>query len=150
MTAGLARDASPEAAKGDTSPQLNPAGDASHPDLAGSFSVTFPWPAPGVRTNARGNRGKRAMLVKQARTSAAQIAWDAGLSPMSDVLPVKVTFHPPNARDDKLNRMGNVKAMFDGIADALGVNDKAFDPTPINGEQVQGGAVVVTFAEIPA
>jgi len=116
----------------------------------GGIELTFPWPQPEVRTNARGSHSKRGRFTKQARDEAAKITWDAGLTPMTDVLPVKVTFHPPSARDDRINRMGNCKAMFDGIADALGVNDKKFDPTPEHGEQIKGGAVVVTFAEIPA
>ncbi len=115
----------------------------------GRFQITYPWPDTLVRTNARGGRYKKAKAVKKARSDAAQTTWDAGLCPMVTAIPVEVEFRPPNNRDDKLNRMGNVKAMFDGIADALGVNDKTFDPKPANGEQTEGGAVVVTFEEIP-
>jgi crossover junction endodeoxyribonuclease RusA len=59
-----------------------------------------------------------------------------------------VTFHPPdNRRRDRTNMEASMKAGFDGMADAMGVDDNRFAPTYRKGEIVKGGKVVVTIQE---
>ena len=69
---------------------------------------------------------------------------------MRQAVPVVVTSHPPSNRWDKDNAKQISKPIMDGIADALGVNDKNFDFDQRVGAPVKGGAVVVTFKETPA
>lgn len=114
-------------------------------------AITFQWPDAQLSQNGRGSWQKRARLVKEARTGAARLAWDHGLSPMSDLRPVRVVFHPPpRGTRDKTNMIALFKAVEDGIADALAVNDATFDPAYDVGPKVKGGAIVVLFSEIPA
>lgn len=59
---------------------------------------------------------------------------------------VIVTFYPPNRRGDRVNFPNRMKPYFDGIADALKVNDSRFLPSYLFGEPVAGGKVVVVLA----
>lgn len=66
---------------------------------------------------------------------------------LTDALPMRWTFHPPRAgRFDRDNAVGRCKALQDGIADALGIDDSRFVPTYLIGEPVKGGRVVVEIA----
>ena len=56
---------------------------------------------------------------------------------------VAVTFYPPNRRGDRVNFPNRMKPYWDGIADALCVNDSRFLPAYYFGEPVKGGKVVV-------
>lgn len=56
---------------------------------------------------------------------------------------VIVTFYPPNRRGDRVNFPNRMKPYFDGMADALKVNDSRFLPTYYFAEPVAGGRVVV-------
>lgn len=50
-----------------------------------------------------------------------------GLYAGSHDIPINVFFYPPdNRRRDADNLVSSLKAVFDGIADALGVNDARF------------------------
>jgi hypothetical protein len=42
---------------------------------------------------------------------------------------VSVTFYPPNKRGDRVNFPNRMKPYWDGIADALKVNDSRFLPS---------------------
>lgn len=59
---------------------------------------------------------------------------------------IVVTFYPPNRRGDRVNFPNRMKPYFDGIADALKVNDSRFLPSYLFGEPVKGGKVVVVIA----
>lgn len=60
-------------------------------------------------------------------------------------IPMTVTFYEPDRRKRDLdNCLAAAKSAIDGIASALGVNDKNFNPiTIIRGEVVKGGLMVV-------
>lgn len=127
------------------------AGGSSAAAPRGEFSITFPWPNAGLSQNGRGRWQKRARLVKEARAAAGKLAWDRGLHPLSDLRPVRVVFHPPpRGTRDKTNMIAMWKAVEDGIADALAVDDAKFDPAYDVGPKIEGGAIVVIFSEIPA
>jgi crossover junction endodeoxyribonuclease RusA len=66
--------------------------------------------------------------------------------PAGDI-PLTVTFFPPdNRKRDRTNMEAAFKAGFDGIADALGVDDNRFVPTYRKGDVVKGGMVIVEIA----
>lgn len=44
-------------------------------------------------------------------------------------IPIKVRFVPPDNRGDRTNFPNRIKPVFDGIADALKVNDRRFLPS---------------------
>lgn len=56
---------------------------------------------------------------------------------------ISFTFYPPNNRGDRLNYPNRIKAYADGIADALGVNDRRFLPSYHFAEPTREGKVVV-------
>jgi len=52
---------------------------------------------------------------------------------------VKITFYPPDKRHrDADNMIASMKAGFDGVADALKVDDKLFRPTFVFSDEVKG------------
>lgn len=75
-------------------------------------------------------------------TLAVRDQLNPGFIPDSDIL-VSVTFFPPNNRGDRVNYPNRMKPYFDGIADALGVNDRRFLPRYHFAEPVKHGKVVV-------
>lgn len=69
--------------------------------------------------------------------------------PESGEIPVRVRWQPKARRNiDMDNCIASLKSGFDGIAEALGVNDSRFRLTFEMGEPVKGGAVTITV-EVP-
>lgn len=58
---------------------------------------------------------------------------------------VSVTFYPPDRRGDRTNYSNRMKPYWDGIADALGVNDRRFLPAYHYAEPVKSACVIVTI-----
>lgn len=113
--------------------------------------VELPFPPAELSPNKRLHWAKKAALVKAYRhqaslsTVCAQDIMDRGIRwPYDGEIPISVTFFPPdNRRRDRDNMLASFKAGFDGIADALGVDDNRFIPTHRVGEVVKGGKVLV-------
>ena len=53
---------------------------------------------------------------------------NSSVVPETGDIRISVTFYPPDRRGDRLNYPIRMKAYWDGIADALGVNDRRFLP----------------------
>lgn len=60
---------------------------------------------------------------------------------------VSATFYPPDRRTDRVNMPTRLKPYWDGIADALKVNDRRFLPTYHFAGPVKGGRVVIVIGE---
>lgn len=58
---------------------------------------------------------------------------------------IHVRFVPPDRRGDRVNYPNRMKPYFDGIADALGVNDRRFLPSYEFAEPEKPGRVEVTL-----
>lgn len=92
--------------------------------------VRFDWPPASLAGHANGHwRGK------SADTKAARhAAWAEAMRqprPKFDAtgdIYVRVTFTPPSHHGDRINYYNRCKPLFDGLADALKVNDKRFVP----------------------
>jgi len=113
-----------------------------------TITITMPWPPKGLSPNVNLHFRPKAILKKAYRAIGLARATDAmrGLEPIlcTGVLPVKVTFFPPDRRHrDDDNMVGALKSGRDGIADALGVNDRRFRCSYTVGEPCKGGAVLV-------
>jgi crossover junction endodeoxyribonuclease RusA len=69
-------------------------------------------------------------IIAKHREWANVAALGAGyyVDPDGGDIQIHVTFYPPDNRGDRINFPNRMKAYFDGIADALGVNDKRFVP----------------------
>lgn len=112
--------------------------------------IELPWPARALSPNARSrSHWPRTNAIKAAR----KYAWGATLAVLppcfkhnGERLRFLITAYPPDkrARDDD-NVKASCKAYRDGIAQAMGVDDKLFDERFQWGEPVCGGKVVVTI-----
>lgn len=113
-------------------------------------TVTFPWPDTRLSPNGRISWRQRAKLVSATRKMAARLADEQGVNPVTCGTVERVTYHAPSARwdDDNVRAIG--KATIDGLADAMGANDRDFHPEVIVGEPRKGGAIVIQINSIPA
>lgn len=61
---------------------------------------------------------------------------------------VSATFYPPDQRTDRVNMPNRLKAYWDGVADALGVNDRRFLPRFHFAEPVKNARVVLSIGGV--
>jgi crossover junction endodeoxyribonuclease RusA len=110
------------------------------------IEVTLPWPSADLSPNARVHYMAKARAVKAARHDAGwAVRRCFRTKPAWERASVDLTFRPPDERRrDLQNCIGSAKALVDGIADALGIDDSLFDCRYSMGEPVKGGAVLVT------
>lgn len=115
-------------------------------------TITLPYPDKILSPNARPHWAKKSPVTKSARTAAWALTKAAQARVDHDgPIALAVTFHAPdNRRRDRTNAEASCKAYFDGIADALGVDDRRFEPSYAWGDVRKGGAVVVVIANCPA
>ena len=101
-----------------------------------TFRIDLPWPHRGLSPNARLNRYAKATLFKTTKTVAyvqtkKQMA-DQGFLGKAELKPdglvnIQLVFTPPiNRYRDEDNMLANCKAVLDGVAQAIGVNDHYF------------------------
>jgi hypothetical protein len=60
---------------------------------------------------------------------------------------VSATFYPPDHRSDRVNFPNRMKPYWDGIADALKVNDRRFLPSYHFAEPVKDARVVISIGD---
>lgn len=81
----------------------------------------------------------------RAWAKAATLAAGASAPDGTGDIRVIVTFYPPDRRGDRVNFANRMKPYFDGIADALKVNDSRFLPAYHFAEPVKDARVVVVL-----
>lgn len=112
--------------------------------------VTLPWPPSILSPNARPHWAALAKARKAYRAECMVVARNAGVydpSPEGPIL-MDVWFYPPDRRGrDRTNCEASLKAAFDGLADAMGVNDIRFAPQYFMGPPVKGGAVEIIISD---
>lgn len=91
--------------------------------------IVLPFPPASLSGHNTGHwRGKSA-TVKQFREWAKLATLAAGYTaPADGDISIHITFYPPDRRGDRTNYPNRCKPVFDGIADALKVNDRRFVP----------------------
>lgn len=115
------------------------------------MNLTLPWPPSGLSPNARLHWRRKAEMTAKLRRDTWLSALAQGVRRRDAGGPVTmtVTFCPPdNRRRDFDNAFASAKALFDGLSDALGVDDRLFVMSLGRGfaEPVKGGAVLVEIA----
>ena len=91
--------------------------------------ISLPFPPSSLSGHAKGNWYGKSSVTKKWRQMACEAAKAAGyIVPEDGDISVHVTFYPPDRRGDRVNFPNRCKPIFDGIADALGVNDSRFVP----------------------
>lgn len=116
------------------------------------LEVMLPWPPRVLWPNGRPHWASKARAVLAARSCAAEetilAAWAQGqgadtIDLARAEIPVEITFHPPTrAKRDRDNQSAACKSYLDGLADAMGIDDARFVPTPHQGDVRRGGQVV--------
>jgi hypothetical protein len=117
--------------------------------------IELPWPPKALSPNAREHWAEKARKTKMARTLAWGLtAKELGAKlrdyqPEGEIL-LRYQFQPPmrgGAIPDEDNVMASLKAYRDGIASALGVDDKRFRNEQPEWLPKEGaGRIVITIA----
>lgn len=118
---------------------------------AAQVSVTLPWPPRALSPNARTHWRKKAPITKAYKQACWALVKEAQI-----VLPVSVgrlhlwlDFFPPDRRHrDDDNMIASFKAGRDGIALALGIDDKRFVTHSFVSDEI-GGFVKVRITALP-
>jgi crossover junction endodeoxyribonuclease RusA len=106
--------------------------------------IELPFPPSSLSGHNKGHWRSKSAVVAQHRAWAKHATLAANLrAPDQGDIRVIATFYPPNRRGDRVNFPNRMKPYFDGIADALKVNDSRFVPSYLFGEPVAGGKVVI-------
>jgi len=116
--------------------------------------ISLPWPDKRLSPNARLHWKARVGPRQDARrragwlTVAAAGYWTVkdALKASEGPIPVRITFYPPDKRHrDDDNMIASFKAWRDGVADALGVDDRRFRPHYFFADPAKPGRVEVQF-----
>lgn len=110
--------------------------------------IVLPFPPSSLSGHAKGHWRAKSGPTAQHR-EWARLATLAALPviPEAGDIRINVRFVPPDRRGDRTNFANRCKPIFDGIADALRVNDSRFLPSYAFDEPEKPGRVEVTFGE---
>lgn len=113
------------------------------------ITVTLQWPDPKLNPNKRLHWAPKAKATKAARERAFWLTTEQlrGKQPVFQTqIMIDVEFYPPDRRKrDRTNCEAMMKAYFDGMADALKVNDIRFSPRYTMRDPVPGGKITVNI-----
>ncbi|MGE4307083.1 MAG: hypothetical protein AB7E24_23990 [Novosphingobium sp.] len=106
--------------------------------------IVLPFPPSALSGHAKGHWRPKSRLTKKWRgwAHAATLEAKARVPAEGDIR-LEVRFYPPDRRSDRANFMNRMKPIFDGIADALKVNDSRFVPVPVYCEPEKPGRVEI-------
>ncbi len=112
-----------------------------------TWTVSLPWPGPDLSPNARLHWSKRHRAVKSAREDAWGITRAHVQRKLTGFqIDVQATFCPPDRRRrDRDNMIASAKALFDGVADAIGIDDADWRTSFRFSDPVPGGSVIITI-----
>jgi hypothetical protein len=110
--------------------------------------IELPFPPSSLSGHNTGHWRAKSAIVAKHRSWARAATLAAGARAGSDGdIRLLVTFYPPNRRGDRVNFPNRMKPYFDGIADALRVNDSRFLPAYQFAQPVKNGKVVIVIGE---
>ena len=92
------------------------------------LTVKLPWPPKELSPNARVHWAKKAKAAKAYKQACFVLAKNAGLSAdWEGDIHLWITFYPPDRRSrDDDNLVASLKNGRDGLALAMGIDDKRF------------------------
>lgn len=114
------------------------------------MKVTYPYPPAILSPNSRSHWSKVAPAKKKVRHDAHYLTKIGKVSVVTDKpVTLSIVFRPTHQcrRYDVDNAFARCKALIDGIADALGMDDSKFAYRLARGEPMTGGAVEITFIQ---
>ena len=108
--------------------------------------IVLPWPSAALSGHAQGHwRSKSVPTAKHREWARVATLAEAPEVAAEGDIHIHVCFVPPNLRGDRTNFSNRLKPYYDGIADALKVNDRRFLPSYSYAEPQKPGKVVVTL-----
>lgn len=111
-----------------------------------STLIELPFPPASLSGHNKGHWHGKSGIVSKHREWARLATMEAAPAvPSAGDIRVSVTFYPPNHRGDRVNFPNRMKPYWDGIADALKVNDSRFLPSFYFAEPTKTGCVVVSI-----
>jgi Holliday junction resolvase RusA-like endonuclease len=109
-------------------------------------TINLPFPPSSLSGHAKGHWRSKAAVTKKWRRWAHVAALEANArAPAEGDIALKVRFVPPDRRSDRTNFPNRLKPIIDGIADALGVNDRRFLPSYEFAEPEKPGRLEITI-----
>ena len=109
-----------------------------------SALVELPWPPHTLSGHNSGQwRGKSGVIARHREWAKLATMATMPAVPAAGDIRVVATFYPPDRRGDRINFPNRLKPYWDGIADALKVNDSRFLPHYIFAEPSKPGKVVI-------
>ena len=114
--------------------------------------ITLPWFAKELSPNTKCHWARRSKAAKSARKHAFLATRLAGYGKVSDEQAsspktLSIVFYPPSKRGDLDNMLASAKNLVDGIADAIGINDKNFAYRIRRAEVFKGGKIEVEILD---
>lgn len=114
------------------------------------MNFSLPFPPASLAGHNNGHWRNRDREVASYRAEAFHLTRTAQRAaryqvPATGDIAIAFHFVPPNDRGDRVNYPIRIKAQIDGIAEALGVNDKRFLPSYTFGKPEKQGRVEVSF-----
>lgn len=107
--------------------------------------IELPFPPASLSGHNKGHWRSKGEIVAKHREWARRATLAAKIqAPATGDIRLIVTFYPPDRRGDRVNYPNRIKPYFDGIADALKVNDSRFLPSYHFAEPVRNARVVVS------
>lgn len=88
--------------------------------------ITLPWPSGALRSNARAHWAQKHRETAKARELARMLAMEAPRITCEPRATLFIEYYPPSRRGDIHNVPASLKAYIDGIADAMGCDDRQF------------------------
>lgn len=112
-----------------------------------ALELVLPWPAKELSPNSRAHWRARAKATEKARLDAYCVAtvamYEQDFRIPDGRLHLWIDFYPPTRRmPDDDNMLARMKPARDGIADALGIDDRRFVSHPYVREEVRKGGEV--------
>jgi crossover junction endodeoxyribonuclease RusA len=105
------------------------------------YLIRLPWPSSALSGHAKGHWRTKHDATKAARHTAFVMARQQQIRDAMPDAELHFTYHPPSYRGDVQNVPHMLKAYIDGIADAMGCDDKGFKVFyPHEGERLVTGA----------
>ena len=114
--------------------------------------VILPFPPAALAGHNNGTWRKRDKVVATYRAEAFHLTRDAlrkqGFTAPEGDIAISIRFIPANERGDRVNYAIRIKPQLDGIAEALGVNDKQFLPSYSFEPACQPGRVEIVLSPL--
>ncbi len=110
--------------------------------------IELPFPPASLSGHNKGHWRNSSGIVARHR-EWAKLATQAARPavPATGDIKVIIAFYPPDRRGDRINFPNRMKPYFDGIAEALKINDSRFVPSYHFAEPAKPGKVVIVIEE---